>query len=101
MTDTYNQAKSALIPERLKWVITVGQNIKSDKIIGENIRKARNAMNMTQEALAAKLQILNCDISRGTLAKIEAGIRHISVGELNAMKDALNMEYEDFFADGH
>ena len=77
----------------------MGQSIKSDKIIGENIRKARNAMGITQEELAAKLQILNCDISRGTLAKIEAGIRHISVEELNAIKEALGMKYEDFFAE--
>ena len=77
----------------------VGQSIKSDKIIGENIRKARNAMDMTQEGLAAKLQILDCDISRGTLAKIEAGIRHISVEEINAIKEVLNMKYEDFFAE--
>jgi len=77
----------------------VGQSINSDKIIGENIRKARNAMDMTQEGLAAKLQILDCDISRGTLAKIEAGIRHISVEEINAIKEVLNMKYEDFFAE--
>lgn len=75
----------------------MGQKIKSDRSIGENIRKARNAMDMTQEALAARLQVLDCDISRGTLAKIEAGIRHISVGELNAIKKVLNMTYEDFF----
>lgn len=75
----------------------MGQKIKSDRSIGENIRKARNAMDMTQEALAARLQVLDCDISRGTLAKIEAGIRHISVGELNAIKEVLNMTYEDFF----
>lgn len=77
----------------------VRQSIKSDKIIGENIRKARNAMDMTQEALVAKLQILECDISRGTLAKIEAGIRHISVEELNAIKEVLNISFEDFFAE--
>jgi transcriptional regulator with XRE-family HTH domain len=80
-------------------VIILGQSIKSDKIIGENIRKARNAMDMTQESLAAKLQILGYDISRGTLAKIEAGIRHISVEELNAIKGVLSMKYEDFFAE--
>ena len=75
------------------------QNIKSDKIIGENIRKARNAIGITQEALATKLQILDCDISRGTLAKIEVGIRHISVDELNAIKEVLGMKYEDFFVE--
>ncbi len=79
-------------------MIELEQNIKSDSVIGENIRKARNLANLTQEQLAAKLQIVNCDISRGTLAKIEAGIRHISVEEINAIKEVLNMSYEDFFA---
>lgn len=75
----------------------MSQNIKSDKNIGENIRRARNAKGMTQEQLAAKLQLFNCDMSRGTLAKIESGIRHISVEEINAIKEILDMSYEDFF----
>ena len=81
-------------------MLWLAQSIKSDKTIGENIRKARNALNITQEQLVAKLQILECDISRGTLAKIEAGIRHISVEEINAIKEALNMSYENFFVSG-
>lgn len=78
-------------------VIMMSQNIKSDKIIGENIRKARSAAGMTQEQLTAQLQLKECDISRGTLAKIEAGIRHISVEEINAIKAVLKMDYDDFF----
>ncbi len=75
------------------------QVIKQDKTIGDNIKKARNSKKLTQEQLAAQLQVLNCDMSRGTLAKIEAGIRHISIQELNVIKMALNMEYKDFFED--
>ncbi len=76
----------------------MGQGIKSDKIIGENIRKCRNTRGMTQEQLSAQLQVRGCDISRGTLAKIEAGIRHISVEELNAIKAVLDISYDDFFS---
>ncbi|TEB16152.1 anaerobic benzoate catabolism transcriptional regulator [Pelotomaculum sp. FP] len=75
----------------------MGQSIKADKNIGENIRKWRNAKGMTQEQLSAQLQVCGCDISRGTLAKIEAGIRHISVKELNAVKAILDIAYDDFF----
>lgn len=75
----------------------MAQSIKSDKSIGENIRRFRNERDLTQEQLVAKLQIINCNISRGTLAKIEAGIRHISVEELTALKEVLHMNYEDFF----
>lgn len=73
------------------------QGIKADKSIGENIRKYRNAKGLTQEQLSAQLQVRGCDLSRGTLAKIEAGIRHISVEELNAVKAVLEISYEDFF----
>ncbi|MEA5015134.1 MAG: helix-turn-helix transcriptional regulator [Candidatus Limiplasma sp.] len=75
----------------------LAQSIKADQIIGGNIRKARTALRMTQGELSAKVQLLDCDISRGTLAKIEAGIRHISVAEINAIKEVLGMRYEDFF----
>ncbi len=75
----------------------MNQGIKADKSIGENIRKYRNAKGLTQEQLSAQLQVRGCDLSRGTLAKIEAGIRHISVEELNAVKAVLEISYEDFF----
>lgn len=76
----------------------MNQGIKASKEIGENIRKYRIAKNLTQEQLSAQLQVLGCDLSRGTLAKIEAGIRHISVKELNAIKAVLEISYKDFFA---
>ncbi len=74
------------------------QHIKSDKHLGSNIRKFRTAEHMTQEQLCAQLQIQGCDIARGTLAKIEAGIRHISVRELIAIKYVLDVPYEELFS---
>lgn len=76
----------------------MSQNIKADKTIGENIRKWRNAKGMTQEQLSAQLQVRGCDISRGTLAKVEAGIRHISVKELIAIKTILDIAYDDLLS---
>lgn len=73
------------------------QGIKSDKCLGQNISKARKQKGLTQEELAAQLQTNGIDISRGTLAKIEAGIRHISVDELTTIKKLLDMDYKDFF----
>jgi len=74
------------------------QSIKADKRIGETIRKHRKAKGMTQEQLSAQVQVRGLDVSRGTLAKIEAGIRHISVEELNALKAILDIPYDAFFA---
>ncbi len=73
------------------------QIIKRDKAIGNNIRLARINGGLTQDQLVAKLQLSGCDISRGTLAKIEAGIRHISVDELKSLKIILNLSYDDIF----
>ncbi|WP_042333305.1 helix-turn-helix domain-containing protein [Desulfosporosinus meridiei] len=75
----------------------MGQNIKANKSIGDNIRKWRGTRGLTQAELSAKLQIHGCDISRGTLAKIEAGIRHISSNELQGIKAVLEITYDDFF----
>lgn len=74
------------------------QGLKANKSIGENIRSLRNRMGMTQEQMSAKLQVNGCDISRGTLAKIEAGIRHISLSELRSIKSVLQVSYEDLFS---
>ncbi len=73
------------------------QHIKSDKRLGANIHRLRTAKNMTQEQLCAQLQVRGCDLSRGTLAKIEAGIRHISVEELTAIKYVLDAAFEELF----
>jgi ribosome-binding protein aMBF1 (putative translation factor) len=91
--------KMLRIRNKEKWAIPMGQSVKADRNIGENIRKYRNAKGMTQEQLSAQLQMRGCDISRGTLAKIEAGIRHISVEELKAIRAILEIAYDDFFAE--
>lgn len=75
----------------------MGQSIKANKRLGENICKWRNARGMTQEQLSAQLQLHGCDISRSTLAKIEVGIRHVSVEELIAIKYVLDIGYGEFF----
>lgn len=73
------------------------QGIKASKIIGTNIGRFRVKKPLTQDELAAQMQSNDCDISRGTLAKIEAGIRHISVDELETIRKILEMDYADFF----
>ena len=84
-------------------VIKVEQSLKQDlnisDNIGGNIAKSRAMSNMSQEQLAAKLQTAGCDISRGTIAKIEVGIRHIKISELRTITKVLNTSY-DFLIDG-
>jgi len=66
-----------------------------DASIGRNIQKLRRKANLTQAQLVAKMQVYGCDMSRGTLAKIEAGIRRIYAEELKCLKAVLKVEYRD------
>ena len=74
------------------------QSIRVGSSLGAAIQKARQAKKLTQEQLAAKLQVNGCDMARYTYAKIETGARHIKAEELHAIKEVLGMRYEDFFA---
>jgi len=64
-----------------------------EKQVGKNIRRIRECRKLTQEQLAARLQINGCDITRSALAKIEVGQRHIYIDELKLFKEILDTEY--------
>ena len=68
-----------------------------EKLVGDNIRKLREKSDMTQEVLAAKLQLLGCDITRSAVAKIEVGQRHLYPDEISLIKQILNVSYEEIF----
>ena len=72
-------------------------NIEMEKRIGKNIRLLREKAGMTQELLAAKLQIQGCDITRSAVAKIEVGQRHLYPDEILLIKNILNVRFEDIF----
>ena len=65
--------------------------------IGNNIRMIREAKGMTQEMLAAKLQLNGCDITRSAIAKIEVGQRHLYPDEIILIREHLNTSYEEIF----
>jgi transcriptional regulator with XRE-family HTH domain len=66
-------------------------------IVGGQIRKVRYQAGWSQEQLAARLARQGWDISRGTLAKIEAGVRCVSDGELLSLARALGVRTDDLF----
>ena len=72
-------------------------NAVIEKKIGNNIRILREKAGMTQEELAAKLQLKGCDITRSAVAKIEVGQRHLYPDEILLIKGILNASYEDIF----
>lgn len=65
--------------------------------IGNNIRCIRENYKMTQDELAAKLQILGCDITRSAIAKIEVGQRHLYPDEILLIKEILNTDFDSIF----
>ncbi len=65
--------------------------------VGSNIRKIREARGMTQDALAAKLQLHGCDITRSAVAKIEVGQRHLYPDEIILIREILGTSFEEIF----
>jgi len=66
--------------------------------VGNNIRTLREKAGITQEQLAAKLQVSGCDITRSAVAKIEVGQRHLYPDEVILIKNILSVSYEDIFS---
>lgn len=67
------------------------------KAMGQNLQALRQKRGLTQEQLAARLQVLGCDLTRSALAKIECGQRHLYPDELKALKTVLEVGYDRLF----
>lgn len=72
-------------------------NAEYEKHFGQNIRRLRESRKITQEMLAAKLQINGCDITRSAIAKIEVGQRHIYPDEIRLIREILAVSFEELF----
>ncbi len=72
-------------------------NRETERKVGANIRSLREASHMTQDTLAAKMQVNGCDITRSALAKIEVGQRHLYPDEIILLKKILSVSYDDIF----
>ncbi len=70
---------------------------KTQNVIGPQVRRLRSQRNLTQEQLAARIQLLGLEISRAGLSKIEAGLRCVSDAELPVIAEALKVAITDLF----
>lgn len=70
-------------------------NSNYEKVVGGNIRRLRESKSVTQEQLAARLQLGGCDITRSAVAKIEVGQRHIYIDEIKLIKEILEVSFDD------
>ena len=72
-------------------------NAVYEKQMGNNLRRLRQRKKLTQEQVAAKLQVRGCDVTRSALAKIEVGQRLVYVDELKALREIFDVSYEELF----
>ena len=66
-------------------------------IIGKNVKKIREKRKWTQEQLVAKCNLIDWQISRSTLAKIEANVRRVTDIEVQKLSLALNVPINELF----
>lgn len=71
------------------------QKIRMDIVPGHNIRRIRMAQSRRQWEIALQLQLMGCDLSRGDYAKIESGLRNISIQELRCIREILHTTYDE------
>ena len=69
----------------------------SQNVVGPRIRQIRSSHGWTQEVLTAKCNVFGWDISRGTLAKVEAGVRRVTDAELYVLAGCLNVEIASLY----
>jgi len=85
---------TSLLRQRSKIHATQKYNLKGmNNIVGKRVHEARRKFKppLSQEALAARLELDGWKISRGTLSKIEAGIRRVTDFEVMALARTLKV----------
>lgn len=85
-----------MFPKKRKDDIII-MNVAYEKRLGANIRTLREKIGLTQEQVAARLQVAGCDITRSAFAKIEVAQRHLYPDEIVLLKNILKVSYEEFF----
>ncbi len=65
--------------------------------IGPQVRYLREQKDMTQDQLAARCNIVGLNISRGTLAKIEAKVRRVTDSEVVLLAKALKISVGELY----
>lgn len=66
-------------------------------IIGPQVKWLREQKNMTQEELTAHCNLVGLNISRSTLAKIEAQVRRVTDLEVALLAEALKEDISELF----
>ena len=68
---------------------------RKGNLIGKQVSKARNHLDLSQADLAARCQLKGWDLSRDVLAWIETGIRGISDKEIAIFCEVLSVPVQE------
>jgi transcriptional regulator with XRE-family HTH domain len=71
--------------------------VQHRNIVGPSIRRLRNAKSISQERLSALCSLMGYEVSRSTLAKIEAQIRNVSDVEIFVLSASLGVEIRELY----
>jgi len=75
-------------------------NLKQDISIGKNLKQIRKRNGLTQEQVAAQLEVRGLPVSTDILAKMEQGKYSIRISVLLALKQIYKVEsFDEFFKD--
>ena len=66
-------------------------------LVGPQVRKIRESQKLTQEELVARCNVLKWDVSRSTLAKIEAQVRRVTDEEVALLARVLKVDINKLY----
>jgi transcriptional regulator with XRE-family HTH domain len=66
-------------------------------VVGKNIAKLRQQRRWTRGALAAKLQLLGCNITPGVLARIESGRCAVTNAQIVFFSEVFDLPIEQLY----
>jgi len=74
-------------------------NANGKNIIGERLKLLREKANLSQRALAEKLQLIGIDMDKNVITRIETNKRYVTDFEIQALKEIFDVSY-DYLIDG-
>ena len=78
----------------------MSKKLKQDISIGSNLQRLRKKTGLSQEKVAAKLQVAGLDVSREMISQMELGSHNIRVSVLLALKEIYQADsFDEFFKD--
>ena len=77
----------------------MAKKLKQDISIGANLKRYRQASGMSQERVAAKLQLQGLDIHQKIISETELGRYNVRISVLLALSELYSVPIQDFFAD--